>query len=671
MPERETLPNKMPEDKDELNGKNRKNDPDNKNEQNGKENKKEKKKWKKKLNLKCGKLINKSKHLVKDLRIKIFHNKEKSPDNATPPLLPDIDSTDLTGYYFPDIEENDEDETFQEELEEWIHMAQRVYSGWSTDNKSREVVEALYMPLKQRAFGVIKDSISSEGGNQLKEAIQVIEDIEEREHKDPRPQGSWKTELEACVASSVIEQVDSLPKFSREVENPCLGEVLATLGKTMKSGLTHVIKNLKPHFPEDFDVGNTYALQYHQKLRSVLSLITEYELYINEIHALLSFTQSSYPSILRDPVLINHINVAQLEELLPSEKVCHLEKMYILDQKEQLEQLMTKTLRREEDQWKEGQPPDMLESVFPSALSEDILQMYDGNIKAAEAISENFENKLTPILANVFLGFLQRYKSSIYKHCNKNKSKAHFMDIIIANLNCCDHFRVFIERTSVGEDMKKKIYTILSEIEDQGFSVLLNNFFQEIQPCFRRIRRTKGLKSEKIMSEIITTSREYVSSVTTLSTSCRQVMAAKVHMHLVIEYLTDMKDIRHCDIDEQKALAAQMHRTADLLHHFCTDHLSDAQMSKATWENGAIRKTAEIVQLQDLAAIKLDVGVLTSEYPDIRKRHVKSFLQIKNTLNMCERMSVVKIMEGIKREDPLSRCLFTFIPCMPCCCLIF
>ncbi|XP_040266908.1 tumor necrosis factor alpha-induced protein 2-like [Bufo bufo] len=508
--------------------------------------------------------------------MKNLHKKEKSSDNASQPLLPDMDTSDRTV-----IDEYHKQKTFWEKTKELIVTTQEVYSGGSRDNERKGEVESLYM--EERVVRVIKDSLSSKDGNRLKEAIAAIV---EQEHEDRRHQcGSWKIRWKECVASSVTEQINRLPKFSQEAPGCSLSQVLVTLGKTIKSGLTHVIENLKPHYPEDFDVATTYALQYHQHLQSELSLITEYELYINDIHVLLSFTHSIYPSsILRDPVLINHINVPQLEELLPSEKVCHLEKMYILDQK-----------------------------------------IYDSGMNAAKGISDDFANKVTPILATEFLEFLQSYKISIGNHCEKNKSKLHFMDIIIANLNCCDHFRVFIERASAGEDIKQKIYMILGEIEDQGFSVLLKDLFQNMQ-----------------------------------------VMAGKVHMHLVIEYLTYMKDIRQCDIDEQKALAAQMHRTADLLHHFCTDHLSDTQLSKATWANNAICKVAEILQLQDLDAIKLDVGVLANEYPDIRKRHVNSFLCIKNNLKSSERMSVVQIMEGLAGEDPLSRRLFTFIPCMPC-----
>ncbi|KAM3918564.1 tumor necrosis factor alpha-induced protein 2-like [Leptodactylus fuscus] len=326
---------------------------------------------------------------------------------------------------------------------------------------------------------------------------------------------------------------------------------------------------------------------------------------------------------------------------------------------------MTNALAEAEKCWHKG-------SVNSSELSADILQIYTSGIKSAVEISEDFINKITPVLVNEFLEFLKRYKRSIENYYKKNKAIPQFKEIIIANMNYCSHFRDFIEHANAGEDAKQKIYSILNEIENQGFGILLQDLFEGIKSHFRGISRTKGLNNQEIMSHIITTANTYISSVTTLTDRCRQVMAGKIHTNLVKEYLTEMKEIRQCNTQQQRDLAAQMENIADLFNQFCTDHLNDAQMSEAKWRNDAIRKIADIIQLQDLDAIKLVVGVLAHEYPDIRKRHVKAILYIKNNLKTAERMSVVKIMENItKTTDHPQRQLFASIPCMPCCCLLF
>lgn len=439
----------------------------------------------------------------------------------------------------------------------------------------------------------------------------------------------------------------------------------------MKTHLKYVIEYQKPHYPEEYDVCNTYAQKYHRRLQYEISVRTEYELPINVIHCVLSWIKTTYPNkILRDPALIDHINEDQLGDLLPAGKICHLENMYKNYQQGNLEQWMTKALEMEEKCWYEGRQPE-IRSVSYSELSVDILQICKDDIKAAKEISEDFVNKTTPVLLNEFLKFLKRYKRSIENYLKKNKGKPHYKETIIANMNCCSNFRGFIECVSAGEDIKKEMYSVLSEIENQGYGILLQDLFKDLKSHFRGLSQTKVLISQETMQHIITTANTYVSSITIPTAPCHQVMSGKVHRHLVQKYLTKMKAIRQCNIYQQKALAAQMRNTADLFSQFCTDHLNDTQMSEATWVNNAIRKIAEIISLQDLEAIKLEVAVLSQEYPDIKKRHVKSFLFIKNNLTNSERMSAVRIMETIKCEDKPDRKLFTFIPCLPCYWLIY
>ncbi|XP_075701136.1 tumor necrosis factor alpha-induced protein 2-like [Rhinoderma darwinii] len=656
----------VPTDQDKISGDNEKNTPDNKNEQNGNENKKEKKKFKIKNKIK--------KHFAKlitplfkvNLEMKLLHKKEKSNKSEMPPLLPGINvaDEDIIDKYDEQIEE----ETLLDETKQLNVMEKEMNTGGSIDNEIRNEMESLHGESERRVFRVIKDSISNKKGNELMNAVQAIV---EQEHEDRRPSRQWNTKWKECVASSVVERVNKLPKFSRDAPGSCLSQVLTTLGKALKKDLTHVIKNIKPYYPEEFDVCNIYAQQYHQLLQNEISLVTEYELYITDIHSLLSWIKTTYPNILRDPALIGHINTAELGELLPPEKIHGLERMYMLYQEGLLEQWMTNALEVEEKHWMEGRQPVKIGSICNSELSVDILEIYDSGIKSAKEISDDFVDKVTPILANEFLKFLKRYKTSFTNYHKKNKSKSHFREIIFANMNCCHNFRVFIEGASAAEDIKQNIYSILSEIENQGFRIILQDLFQEIQSHFRRISECKGLNSKEIMLNIITTANTYISSITALDAACHEVMVDKIHMHLVKEYLTQIQHISPCNIEQQKALATQMHNTVDFVTQFCSDHLNDAQVSEATWVNNVIRNIADIIQLQDLEAITLEVGVLVHEYPDIRRRHVKAFLHIKKNLTISKTMSVLKVFKIIKHGDHPHRQLFTFIPCRSFCCLLF
>ncbi|XP_056401438.1 tumor necrosis factor alpha-induced protein 2-like isoform X2 [Hyla sarda] len=647
------------------------NDSDDKNEQNRNINEKDKKKG-----MKFDKYMWWKGNIQQDYQNSHYHyyivflffftsGKKKSDRNETPSLL----TTDHPGKKKshsnetpPDhsvVEEHDEPieekKTLLKETKELMALELNIYIGGSIDNDMTNEIESLYKDLEERVYKdleervsrVIIDSISKMDEVQLKDAIQAI--LEQDRVRRPSQQ-SWKTKWIEWVALSVTKGMNRLPG-SR------LAQVLGTIGKAMKKDLIHVIENLEPLYPREFDVCNTYAQQYLRVLQYEINLVTDYEL--SEIHLLLVWTKTLYPRILGDPALADHINMAQMGELLPPEKISHLENMYIHQLKENLKELMTNAL--ETRNWKRERQPVMTDLTLYSELYIDIIQICESGIKPAWEISEDLVNKVTPIMVNEFLEFLHRYEN-FFTIFVKNRTRNIFKEIVTVNMYCCYQFRVFTEVTRTDEDTKQQINSVLTKIKKEGYSILLQDLFQGIKSDFRRISQTRGLNSENIMSQIITTAMTYMSNITTLEASCRQVMAGEVHKHLVKEYLTKIIDIRHHNREQQKDLADEMHNTANLLTTFCTDQLNDAQVPEAEWMNNAIHRIAEIIRLQDVEAIKLEVGMLANEYPDISQRHVIAFLYIKGNLNISALNSIVNALENsIRRDDPERR-LFTFIP---------
>ncbi|XP_077123160.1 uncharacterized protein LOC143777072 isoform X2 [Ranitomeya variabilis] len=101
---------------------------------------------------------------------------------------------------------------------------------------------------------------------------------------------------------------------------------------------------------------------------------------------------------------------------------------------------------------------------------------------------------------------------------------------------------------------------------------------------------------------------------------------------------------------------------------FKDEELNVDQRSEAAWANDVIDKVADIIASdpKDLETIKQDVFALGNTCPDIRRRHVKSFLCIKKDLSNSQRISAVNILNITNLEDPQGRQLFTNIPCWPC-----
>ncbi|XP_073494689.1 tumor necrosis factor alpha-induced protein 2-like [Phyllobates terribilis] len=407
-----------------------------------------------------------------------------------------------------------------------------------------------------------------------------------------------------------------------DAQDSCLGQTLVALAKAM-------------------EMNPKSAKQYQQQLQCVIRLAAKSNLEMNNYHCLLSWIKTIYPDFLRDK-----INDAQLGELLSADEIRHLEDKYVQKQKEDLQKWWSKALEIELKCWKEN--TDKL-----SEISHSIGEMFNGVIKLAKKIPDDFVSRVMPMVEREFLQFLNRYKSSFNNYQKKNRKKSHFREIIMTNMIYCSHFRDLVKCIRANEKEKQKMNLILQEIEKEGDRILLQDLFKDVDRNLRKLSKTKGLTSLEIMREIMSSTNVYLSSLSTLSDEYRQVVAAKIHMHLVTQYVTEIKDIRNCNKAEQKALAIQMNETAKLLSQFSTEHLNDAQQSETTWVNNVIQQIANIIESQDLEAIKRAVFILGNEYPDIRRRHVKSILCIKNTLTNSERKSAVNMLD-INRKNPLG-----------------
>ncbi|XP_069590921.1 tumor necrosis factor alpha-induced protein 2-like [Ranitomeya imitator] len=467
------------------------------------------------------------------------------------------------------------------------------------------------------------------------EQAEVLKNLLERT-KEPNIPDQQSVKVSDTVPAT--KQIKIMTIFPKDAQDSVLAQTLVTLANAMQ--MDHKSSKL-----------------YQQQLQFVIRLAAKSGvLEINNIHCLLSWAKTIYPNFIR-----KHLYEAQLGELLSTDEIRQLEDQYTQKQKDDLKKWWNKALEELEKSWKQN-PSSLYE------ISHIILKMFMGVINSAKEIPDDFVSRVMPMVESEFLQFLNRYKSSFNNYQKKNRTKSNFTEIIMANTDYCSHFRDFAKNLRANEEEKQKINLILQEIEKKGDNILLQNVFKDEECNLRRLSKTKGLNSLEIMRKIISKAKNHLSSLSTLSDECRQVVAAKIHMHLVTKYLTEIKEIRNCDIDEQKSLATQMCETAKLLRQFSIDHLNVAQQSEAAWANDVIHKVANIIASdpKDLETIKLEVGALGDTCPDIRRRHVKSFLCIKKDLSNSQRISAVNMLNTTNLEDPQDRQLFTNIPCWPC-----
>ncbi|XP_008934801.1 PREDICTED: tumor necrosis factor alpha-induced protein 2-like, partial [Merops nubicus] len=251
------------------------------------------------------------------------------------------------------------------------------------------------------------------------------------------------------------------------------------------------------------------------------------------------------------------------------------------------------------------------------------------------------------------------YKDAFDDFKEKSKKHTHYKPILIANINNCWNFRDYAEKNiSEEDDSKASILSILGDIENSVFDVLLQQLFIKLKPIYKRFTENKWDSSNEIMNEIIKTTSKHISDFRTLKDPFYHAIIEKIHARLVKEYIVRLlkRKISLKTPAQQQNLAQHISKNAADLEAFCTSN-----GSQATWLNSALPKLAEIIRLQDLGAIKIEVATLATTYPDIRKRHLEAFLYIKANLSRSELKSILGYLADSTASTPPGAPLFSSI----------
>ncbi|XP_053331445.1 tumor necrosis factor alpha-induced protein 2-like [Spea bombifrons] len=553
-------------------------------------------------------------------------------------------------------------------------LEREVYSqiGDKLHEDRKQELESLYEELDKEVFKAVKDSIVEEDEDLLTQAIRAImeqeaedniysEDHDTSVKPNPARPRKWKQKWGQYVKLSVIERIQKLPAISPNDPDSSISQNFINLGKTIKTDLIHVVKHLKPHYPEEFDVCDTYVRHYHSILKSQVEIITEFQLDGKDSYFILCWVHNIYPTnVLKDSALLGHIEETKLESLLAAHKIRELEGSYLPYEVGSVKEWMSNSLNLEVQRWKEGNEPVKLGAFYHSELHIDVIQSYNGAIKRAAQLSPRMSHHMASRLASVLVEFLKSYMTSFEEFKEKHKTDEYFRAIVIANINCCRTFRDFVARNDneLQPRSKETMNSILNEFEELGFDILLHDLFQELKVYFKKISQGNGLCSHQVMSDIIKVVEKHTFPLKTLTPSCYKDAIDRIHFHLVKEYVTRLlkKKVSHKNVRQLQTLANQVHENANLISDFFSCH-----ESQATWLNPLIPKLAEIIRLQDVNAIQLEVAALAEDYPDIGKKHVEAVLYIKGNLSRNEGKSILGVLNSFERRDNTTPQFFSLI----------
>ncbi|KAH0620342.1 hypothetical protein JD844_020649 [Phrynosoma platyrhinos] len=589
------------------------------------------------------------------------------------------------------------------EASQQLLVMEREANGDNLDGKTEEEklddqseIEDLFGLLKQEVLTIVRSSISIAQSQPelLRNAVRAIVDqvkVDERSKSEEKAlektvcsrSRKWKEDWTYSVQASVTERME-VPPLDGDASISTTAHSFLHMGRTMKEDLITVVQDIKPHYPEHFQVCHTYAKFYHHCFSSQLQTIAQFELGKKDTYLLLSWVENIYPNdIKHHPVLVKELEGANLESLLPSREIKQLESTHLANEVESIKRWLTQCLKVEALRWTQGVEPVKLNGHFHSELPIDVIQVikylpsmeHESVLKTlpqswAQAFQLHFclnswvfckggtAGCAFPIMAcsdykanySLFLFLsvclslsLSSYKKDLDIFIKENKQHPYYEATIIANINNSLYFRTHVEEstTSAQNDIKMKIFTTLDEIQNAGFN-----------PLFKTFTRKKWVSCGDIMHEIIATTSHYISTFKTLKDplyqriNCLllllQAIMEKIHFHLVREHITRLlrKKVSLRSPEQQNSLSDLVQKNASLLHTFCTQNGSNA-----TWLNSALPSLAEIIKLQDTNAIMVEVSVLANRYPDISKKHLSAILYIKGNLSSSELKSILSVLD--------------------------
>ncbi|XP_048343082.1 tumor necrosis factor alpha-induced protein 2 [Sphaerodactylus townsendi] len=520
----------------------------------------------------------------------------------------------------------------------------------------RSEIEALYDLLKQQALAVIKTSVRIAPTNPelLQNTVRAItEQVKEDERaaleeasgkaSSPRPR-KWKEAWKKTIQESVAERMQ-VPSFDVVDGLSATAQSFLHMGKTMKDDLILVVQHIKPHYSKDFQVCCVYAECYYQLFSSQLEAIAEFELSGGDNTLLLTWVQNIYPNEIKNhPVLVKDLEEANLGSLLVLKQIKHLEETYLINESEFLKGCLARCLEMEVTRWRQGREPEKLHGHFHSELRIDAIQAVYGGQKRAKDITPDLGKQIVPLLLVEFSTFLQNYKKELERFTRENRLNRYFEATVIANINNCLSFRNHAEESMrPGQDnTNQQIFTVLNDIQNAGFDVLLQGLFQELQPLFKMINQKTWFSCTEIMNKIIACTSRHMSTFQTLEEPFQKAIVGKIHLHLVQEYITRLvkKKVSLKTAEQQNNLSKIIHKNASLLHTFCTENGSNA-----TWLNPVLPSLAEIIKLQDTNAIMIEVGGLASSYPDMSKKHLSAILYFKGNLSSSDTKGILSVLD--------------------------
>ncbi|XP_078517026.1 exocyst complex component 3-like protein 2 [Lissotriton helveticus] len=538
-------------------------------------------------------------------------------------------------------------------------------------------VALLYQALMEQLWGVVDESLTIRRIYEpLEDVIRVIDQEEATDKKTlearggPTVTGTRPREMKRRWAEAVKMSMTKRLCQCTEGKGVSISAQMDKLKKCAVEDLYAVKNHLICMYPKEYEVFKVYLKSCHDGIASWLAEVVQRNLEdINDLYVVLDWNSNIYNrEVLGRPEIASLASLHQMGPLLAPETRMDLEDKCVSAVQAKVTSSVTKDLQAEEEKW---QQETKLEEYY-SSLSHKVISALRVHVDRAPTITSEFGARIADCCLNILTDFLKSFQKKVerFHECwiESNISKDNYISRTIAIGNCCPPFREYVERLvqfdpEENEEVGKRAAAALDAVTNRCNRVLADLLFEDLKPYFQKLMRKKWLSNSDAFNSILSILTEYSNKLRRMSGQPYQMLVNEMHRKVLIEYIQPLMQVKMvCNSTKARnKMAAKLQEEAQQLKH-----LFQQLDSTCSWLDVAVPHLAEIIVLEDTPSIQMEVGMLMTDFPDIRKRHVSAILDVRGTWNQAVRQEILTIVKDFENSDsmiqlPRGQALFSEI----------
>ncbi|XP_031594395.1 tumor necrosis factor alpha-induced protein 2 [Oreochromis aureus] len=563
-------------------------------------------------------------------------------------------------------------------------LDESLSSNATLDSSRRKAkdVELLYEALQKEMWDVVRESLRQPSAGPNLGLVVLV--IQQEEHADaawalreetkperevPRIQPSQRPRrLKMKWRQAVAEAADwSLP-HQVDTQAGQLASYLERLKCRMVDDLDAARRNAISIYPEEFAAFQVYVESYHRAVATRLRTITSGPLQITDVYSLLDWFYNIYNrDVLGTIGTATPINYSTLDGILPQETVDRLEQDCISVVRDKVTTELIHVLDEEERRWAQTLHIEEYQSHLACSVIQRVKVDLDRSTSVNQFLGARVARCSLVGLADFIYSFQRKVEMFHDSQAEFGDRGDGYVSRTIALVNCCPPLRSFVDRCRQcdpqgSEESAQKANSSLDRIINQSVRVLTDRLFDHIRPFFDKLMKRKWLNNTEAFESIEASIKQHFKKFRRMDSPPYQTLVGEVHRRVLVEYVRAiMRGRLMCTSSKmRKRMAFRLQDEAKQLKGLFKD-----LESSSSWLDSIICHLADIILLEDTPSIQMEVAVLVKEFPDIRKKHVSTLLNVRGMMRQAERQEILNVVKDFECSSALmcrDHALFSDIP---------